>query len=203
MAFKFPISPERRARIDYEQSEMARLHGLPDAFLARALLKLKRDAVAELPAKFASPPDCGYEGLILWHLIPAIAQRLGETRLTADEENCARTVPFDPAEFRFYAGNCLSNSSMLRFVDGRDGAVSMLDREIANGSPIAIGVDRLVPPGPDSHDGIVRHMRQISRVRFGHEEFLAWEPAFQDYERSRAPQTEEAEDIEAALTFEC
>ncbi|TFL16036.1 hypothetical protein DR046_22175 [Jannaschia formosa] len=71
---------------------------------------------------------------------------------------------------------------------------------VANGNPVAIAVDRIQPPSPTSSrsaDPIAGHMRGICRIRHGHEDMLAWAPAFQDYAGSRDPGMDWLDEVEA------
>lgn len=193
----------RGARLGEVSREMARLHALPDRFLGRALLDLARNAVRADPRLKGDPRERGYESLLIRSVLPRLAQDLGETRLTAQERAGARATPACPAELRSLTGTCLNNAAFSRFVQSPDPQLRALSLGFANGSPITIGLDRACPPTPQSDDLIVRHMREISRVRFGDERFSAWAPAMQVYpgrgrgafKRPPEPEPNDADDL--------
>lgn len=161
--------------------ELVRLHGLPDRFLGRALLDLSRRAIDADPELGRDPRNRGYESLLIMAVLPRLAIELGETRLTTVERAGARAAPKAGHPLRSLTGTCLNNAGFRGFVDNPDPQLRALSLGFANGSPIAIGLDRVSPPQPNSDDWVATHIREISRVRFGDERFSAWSPAMQDY----------------------
>jgi hypothetical protein len=71
-----------------------------------------------------------------------------------------------------------------RALDGDLEPVKLVCHEVANGSPTAMLLDRIVPPSEASMDRSARLVREVSRVR-GHGEVAAWSPAI-DGTRSEA-----------------
>ena len=161
--------------------EMARLHGLPDRFLGRALIELARNAITADPDLGGDPRKRGYESLLIRSVLPRLALALGETGLTALEAAGARAAPEPGPELRTLIGTCLNNAVFRPFVGQPDPLLRALTFGFANGSPITIGLDRVCPPTYGSDDWVARHIREVSRARFGEERFSAWEPAMQDY----------------------
>lgn len=195
--FRGVLREETRERLDEETKRIDRLHGMPDRFLGRALLQLGREASQAAPKRFGGAEIGGYGDLIVRAVIPRLASGLGETNLTAEERSLLSVTPADPEELRMFVGTCMGNSdisTIAREVTEGDGkrALDLLARDFVNGNPITIALDRVVPPNPECEDWVVRHMREISRVRFGHEDHIAWSPAFQSYsEHSEKPARKE------------
>jgi hypothetical protein len=169
------------ARIGEIGREMARLHGLADRFLGRALIDLARKAVDADPELGGDPRKKGYESLLIRSVLPRLALSLGETGLTRLEAAGARAAPDPGPELRSLVGTCLNNASFRPFANSADPQLRALTFGFANGSPVTIGLDRVCPPNYTSDDWVARHIREISRARFGDERFSAWEPAMQDY----------------------
>lgn len=180
--FRRVLSRANRERIDREAAEVSRLSQLPDRFLARALLDLSRKAFEALPDRFRTPEVVGYEALLVRAVMPRLALALGETGLTREERSLLPLCPSQGPELRCFVGTCLGNQDLLR-IGLREGSdtLAFLGRDFVNGHPATIALDRIAPPLPDSRDWIARHMREISRARFGHGEFLVWTPGFQDF----------------------
>jgi len=169
------------ARLGDVSREMARLHGLPDRFLGRALLDLARKAIGADPDLGGDPHRRGYESLLIRSVFPRIALDLGETGLTTVEQAGARAAPAPGAELRNLVGTCLNNVGFRPFLGHPDPLMRSLTLSFANGSPITIGLDRVAPPGPNADDWVTRHIREVSRARFGDERFSTWSPDMQDY----------------------
>lgn len=181
MAFKHKLNPEVRDRLEGRAREMERLFALPDRFLGRELINLSRKLRNRYPDELGRPIDAGYEGLVVWAILPRLAMSLGEQDLTALERECAAFPPQDPDGFRAYVGNCLNNAG-FRFLTGGDGpGIDALRGSFANGSPVTIALDRVAPPTPDATDWVARHIREISRARFKDERFTSWSPSMQTY----------------------
>jgi len=190
MAFDFTnlIRPERREafrrRLDAERREMARLYALPDRWLAQELLRLAREIRANVPG--LARPDgqgSGYNSFALWQLVPEIARRLGAP-LGPHEATDYDLKTASPKELRRAAGYAFNwiDRDYLKPAK-KDEAdlcpVGVLFHGIANGSPIAMALDRIAPPGPEADDYVARHVREISRAR-GHEVVSSWHPGLQD-----------------------
>ncbi|MCA9774263.1 MAG: hypothetical protein KC466_17730 [Myxococcales bacterium] len=161
--------------------ELTRLYGLPDRFLGRALIDLARNAITADPDLGGDPRKRGYESLLIRSVLPRLARALGETGLTALEAAGARAAPEPGPELRTLVGTCLNNAVFRPFVTHPDPQLRALTLGFANGSPVTIGLDRVSPPTYASDDWVARHIREVSRARFGNERFSAWEPAMQDY----------------------
>jgi len=161
--------------------EMTRLYALPDRFLGRALIEIARGAIAADPDLGGDPRQRGYESLLIRSVLPRLAAALGEAGLTALEAAGARAAREPGPELRSLVGTCLNNAVFRPFVAQPDPLLRALTLGFANGSPVTIGLDRVCPPTPASDDWVARHIREVSRARFGAERFSAWEPAMQDY----------------------
>jgi len=161
--------------------EMIRIHSLPDRFLGRALIGLARSAIEADPDLGGDPRKKGYESILIRSVLPRLAITLGETGLTRGETSGARATPAPGPELRTLMGTCLNNSGFRTFIASPDPLLRALTFGFANGSPVTIGLDRVSPPGPKADDWVTRHIREVSRARFGDERFSAWEPAMQDY----------------------
>lgn len=165
--------------------EVARIHGLPDHFMARALRDLSRQARAELGMPYEDPEHAGYGTATLWTVLTGLSLHLGEKRLTLQERRGADRLPVAREDMRHFVGLCLMNTEIPSTTAIREDAIAcrIISKEFANGNPITSALDRVAPPQPEYRDWVTRHMREISRHRFGHGDWLAWTPAFNDYPR--------------------
>jgi hypothetical protein len=168
---------ERMAR------EAARLHGLGDRFLARALLSLARGARSLHSADLARPPldRSRYPVFMVWEVAPEIAARLGETSFEPLERKADLSAA-DGAALREWAWYCVTRSpSLASKADARVRAYDpwdMLRHDVANGNPMMIALDRLYPPpeGPiSSLDPPARHV-YMARMSRGLLPAAVWSP---------------------------
>lgn len=178
------ISPDERLKITRCQTEMLRIFNLQDQFLGRAILNIARVVRTADPERFSTRLDAPrldqYENRIVWALIPALAQQLGDTSLDANEKHMARSVPKDHKSLRKYAGQCLKNGNFTRNTKEKDVfEMRCLAHEIVNGNPISIALDRVAPPTAADLDWPARYTREISYARFDHADFSAWTPDMQ------------------------
>lgn len=196
MAFKIRdlLTPQQRLRLDRTRDELARIHGLPDRWLAEELLRLARATRQAHPDKLADPHGVTYEPNFVWQVVPEVARRLGATRLLPNEATSADVKTVSDAELRRMVGVYLQNTVLDRWDLKKDsdtpGPGEILGHNLANGNPVAMAADRLAPApeaGHDRDDWIARHTREISRRR-GHEETPYWSPELQG---SPAPGPEE------------
>lgn len=193
MAFK-NVNTEFRARIESISATMRRLHALTSPFLAGNLLRLSRVARAEAPSALGDPRYGTYDVNLVWQVIPTLAKRTGSVSLLPNEATDADITCLDDRELRCLVGVYLNNSGLGTLgqdLRSRDDvtplAIDILGHEFVNGNPIAMVADRLCEPAPegeDQGDWLARHMREISRVRFGHARFSSWQPEFQDFPKS-------------------
>ncbi len=193
MAFDFArlLTDDQRARIEATRWEMERLFALPDRFLARELLKMARQAraaIVDVEPRMHDPFDPTYDVSFLWHAVPEVAARLGETSFLANERRSPWLADTDGQDFRDRVGGWIQNVEIGRR-HGHDGgrvpnACLLLAHDPCNGNPVAIALDRIAPPGRSSTDWPARHLREVGRTRFDQdEEWTAWTPTFQHYPR--------------------
>ena len=188
MAFKVrernPALADLRA---HAARESHRIHELPDRFMGRALRALSRRARAELGSPYDTPTFEGYGAATLWAVLTGLASRLGEQELSPDERRGADSLPHIPERLRKFVGLCLANSEIPMKSVLREDAIAcrILSQEFVNGNPITSALDRLAPPRADGDDWIVRHMREISRARFGHSNWISWAPEFNLFKGDR------------------
>ena len=85
--------------------------------------------------------------------------------------------------FRNFVGICMTNVSTRYFEGANKGElldpVDVLFHNSCNGNPVIFGLDRLVPPTPESQDHIAREMMAVSERR-GHEPTPTWHPELQE-----------------------
>ncbi|MDE4914116.1 hypothetical protein PQI07_25940 [Methylobacterium sp. 092160098-2] len=176
------LSPEQQARLERKAATLARMHALPDRWLGRELAQLARRLRGSVP-ELASPvlDTDGYTKHLLWDVVPELARRLGEP-LEHNESKDIWLRTAEGEELRRDVANCLLNTSaiwLMRIVpEERQDDLAVLMNEAANGSPVALALDRLVPPGHDSTDRLAASLREVSRAR-GHEAMPAWHPGLQ------------------------
>jgi hypothetical protein len=200
MDFTSLLPPGRRdavrRRIAAGAAEAARLHALPDRWLANEILRMARDIRGKVP-EASNPGERGYNVLLLWDVIPEIARRLGAP-LIPNESTDYDTRTSDDARLREIASYCYQNAdrNYLREAMRPDAAlcpVDFLTREAANGNPVAIALDRVAPPVPGSKDILATHLRSIS-ARRGHPETAGWHPGLQRDPAPAAPEEPGPED---------
>lgn len=180
------ISSTAMQQVERRTQEMVRLHGLPDRFLGRELMRLSRAGRMAAPDSYSDPNISGYDTLILWRVLPRLAFNLGERDITPQEQMNMRRMPAMGQELRDFVGICMNNVSFRELIRNENPGLQSLGMGFANGNPVTIGLDRVAPPGPDSADWIARHIREISRNRFGDERFSAWAPEMQAYKSLRS-----------------
>lgn len=188
------LSANSRACIDASRVTMARLHALPDRFLGRELLRLARAARTQVlvtDAYMADPQYGTYNVALLWHVLPEMAARLGETSFELNERKDPWMAAKTGADFRecvssYITHNDLGHRYGYKGDQAEPNPCYLLGHEPCNGNPIAIALDRLCPPFDTSADDAARRIREAGRCRFGNDAVVnAWSPAFQDYPRSR------------------
>lgn len=185
MAFDFArlLTRELRERLDRTRSEVERYFDLPDRWLAREIAGAARRIRTSVP-ELASPwwAGDGYPSFVLWCVVPELARRLGEP-LLPNESTDVRLRAADGSDLRCQVGVCLSNIGIVGLM--RDVLTDLQDdlylllHDPANGSPIAMALDRIAPPPPDADDHVARSIREISKCR-GHEQVSAWHPGLQN-----------------------
>lgn len=176
---RLPVPRVVYERHHYTIAEIRRLHALPDRFLAEELLRLCRGIRKALPSRDGRD---GYNGAVLWDVVPEVAYRLG-ARLELNEStefDLKRAVGQD---FRDYVAICMVNVARSYMseaeTDGVRDPLDILFHDAANGNPVAMALDRLVPPTPHSTDRFARTVREVSRNR-GMEETGVWSPALNE-----------------------
>ncbi len=180
MAFRLNLSPAQRARILAERTFAHACFAASDPELGRAILKLAVDIREAYPDQFAYERRCdGYGGALVWELAPEVARRLGvvDFRRGRRPYGCARE---DALSLRIYVHNAIFGSRhVIHLADGSPTdpeAWSLLQREPANGNPLAIGLDRIAPPTEDPSDQLARRIAEVSQTR-GFPRQTAWSPA--------------------------
>lgn len=182
MAFKLVLSPELREKIDAEAREIERIYGLPDRWLAEELLRLVRAVRSRTEYASRRPDSDTYNSTLLWDVIPEVARRLGG-RLGLNESADADIRRSEGEAFRNFVSICITNVSTGYLSEASRGElldpVSILFHSFYNGNPVAIALDRVVPPAPDSGDFLAKEMFTVSERR-GHEPAPSWRPEFQE-----------------------
>lgn len=151
------LSPESLARLDRRQAEVTRMYGLTTPWLASAILKLGRNLRAELAIPL---DDSTYDSSLVWGIIPELVRRLGPVKLdTAEIDWTVRDL--SDYELRQRLGNTLKNVSRRR-CEGWE----LLTEEAANGNPLVMAIDRLIPGVVgDNADSLTRSLAEIAGCR--------------------------------------
>lgn len=184
MDFSTLLTSAQVKRLAATRAEMERLYRLSDRWLAEELLRLARRARDEHAEKLGCPNAMTYEASFVWDLAPEVAKRLGATTFRAEEARDWQMREADNAELREIAGAFFSNASLGRWIDHKaetPSAVELLGHEVANGNPVAMGLDRICRAperGCDRHDYVARQIREVSRRR-GFDETAEWSPVVQ------------------------
>ena len=194
--FKTMLTEALNDQINATSRTMERLFHLSDRFLARELLRLAREARTMVQAHdhhMRDPFGITYDVSFLWHVIPEIAARLGETAFEANERATGDAVGRCGGDIRGWASSYLHNVGLGRRY-GYDqkpvpNACLILTHDCCNGNPVAMAIDRIQTPDRDSTDWMACHMREVGRYRFGaHAEWNAWTPGFQHYKNKHLNQ---------------
>lgn len=174
--FSMPGTHDAPTRRD-TNDEIARLHGLPDRWLAGALLRIAREA-RDPPRGARLPTDRHPVAVLLWHVVPEVARRLGAKDLLPNEASQADHLEFaSPAALRDHASTGLR--WLLAEPPASSAAAALLARDPADGNPCAIGLDRVSPPPePDApeQDWLSSRVCAAAR-RLGHAPTGSWTPA--------------------------
>lgn len=178
------LSPAQVQRLEKVRSEMRRIHGLPDRWLAEELLRLARRTREEFPDKLSEPVHDTHDTSLVWEVGPEIARRLGAT-LRSDESRRGDVRYATGQELRTHAGSCLQYTSVWGWLDYKassPSAAELLTHEIANGNPVAIALDRLYPVGAKDITGVDHIARSVGEVskRRGFGNRTAWWPGMQE-----------------------
>ncbi len=199
--FLASMPPEKaaplRRRIAAHAAEMERLHGLPDRWLGEAVLKLARQIRSEVPDMASQTPDRRTtNGYLLWDAIPEMARRLGCAVTLNEAGGGIRGA--SAWDLRLAVGHSMWGLSGGYLSEAaRPEAdlcpVGLLTREVANGSPIAILLDRVAPPAPGADDRCARHVREISTYR-GLEPREAWDPTMMTWGDDLVPEVDEPDE---------
>lgn len=187
MAFKLKLSDELQAKIDAEAREIGRIYALPDRWLAAELIRLTRLVRSRTPYAARRPENDTYNSTLLWDVIPEVARRLGAP-IELNESADANIRRSEGEVFREFVAACVTNASIGYLKDAERGElldpVAILFHSFHNGNPIAVALDRIVPPTPESQDAFSRGVREVSHAR-GHGELCAWEPRLQEQSEAR------------------
>lgn len=168
------LRPEQIECIARTRAQLVRLHGLPDRWLAVALMKLARDCRSLYPEDLPVPAnDRGgtYDNNLVWNLVPEIAYRLGHREFQTNERRDPRYASASLPELREVTGIYLAHSSRECGTKETRPAQPAIDpwrlllHEAVNGNPLAIALDRLCPPTADMTDRLVSALREISHNR--------------------------------------
>lgn len=185
VSFEQMLSPASRVRLASKQREMSRLYSLSNLWLGAAILRLARQVREEMPLQLGDPQEQTYDASFVWHVVPNIAKRLGVRTLLINENRRDDIATSQGQEYRELIGVYLKNLSMGRFSKDADRtslcASELLGGDLANGNPIAMALDRLVPaPAPDccKNDWAARYLLEISAVR-GFKPTPHWSPRLQ------------------------
>lgn len=144
------------AKATQMRSEMLRLNGLPDRWLARELMTITR-AARHVGGHILSPQndvDLRLRSL-LWDVIPEVAFRLGETEFLPGERSHAVSGLTD-TNLRTYSADLLSDRPYLVAFARRPwrgmNVYAFITRPAHDGNPVVIGLDRFADPDPDFPD---------------------------------------------------
>ncbi len=182
------ISPKLRIQIAQDRWDTLRLYHLKDLWLSSALLQLSRAARNALPELSSDPDRQTYNTTLLWEIVPTLARSLAPNmKLESGERVSIELANLSPTEKRDHLYHYLKNTNLEiygysnrlgdEFVSQKR-ALRMLGRDMANGNPICLAIDRLYPP-VNTDDSLSRAMASISRAR-GHDPIqLSWSPEFQ------------------------
>lgn len=195
MAFRLNLTPAQRARIQTERTFARACYAADDIWLGRAILKLATDIRNAYPEEFPSGrPGDGYSGALVWEIAPEIARRLGVLDFARGRQPYACQ---NESELGLRVLTCNAIFGSRRTLLGADGsrehplAWSLLQREPANGNPLAIGLDRVAQPTEDPNDQLARRIAEVSQTR-GFPRQMAWSPAMDGSRRIAVSEPVEA-----------
>lgn len=160
MAFRLTslLPLEAQERLARNDAEALRLYHLGDAWLARELLALAREAQKATPQHRPEAPT--YNSVLIYGIIPEIARRLGVVKLALSELNW-EVRPKSDYELRVHAGHCLKNIGYSTLPGW-----NMLTRDVCHGNPVLYAVDRLCPGAAgDKEDPSCRLLAEVAAAR--------------------------------------
>lgn len=158
MSFRYNLSPMQLDELERERSEMRRLYGLTDTWLANALIKLVRQAQKAAPA--LQPDDETYPARFVYGLVPELARRLGGVRLET------REIDWEIRHLSDYDLRRCTGNGLLHLEQWALPGWSMLTREVANGNPVTFAMDRVCPGvAGDRQDPVTRRIEEIAAYR--------------------------------------
>lgn len=173
------VRPATQRRVREENAEVARLHALDDAGLARAVLELARRA-REIRNDTFEIPQFTYTTAMTHQVIPFLAKKLDPTIELCDIEleSIASTKSDRVNNMTRLAGDALrdhvgiyiDNASMtygLTQEQRGQQVIRLLDRILEHGNPVALLVDRLAP-APD--------LKKVHRPGNAPPRYPAWSP---------------------------
>jgi hypothetical protein len=189
--FEIELSPELKAAIAAERSEVMRMWCLPDRFLAEDLLRKVRWVREAYPTYFHREPGAmgTYTTSFVWELVPEIAYRLGARSFSPQERTRSDVRAADGIRLRHWLGHSLNGMPEIAetwdYSEAGANPWHVLTRECQNGNPVVFALDRIAPPLDDSDDLSARLLREVSWHR-GFEPISAWSPELQNYDHGIA-----------------
>ena len=174
------------------ENPSARMHGMSDRFLARAIVKMCRSA-RELHGPFLrKEPESlpSYPAVLAWDVGPEISARLGEREFLLLERSCG-VRSASASDLRAMAWVALTRSPGARAMDKGVGVAdpwNLMRKNVGDGNPLFIALDRLSPPeGFDVRkDPAAARVVQTCVAR-GIEPRLCWHPEMQNPPGAVAP----------------
>ena len=141
---------ERMAQEAATTTEIVRLSSLDSRWLARALLRMARQLRVARLSEMAQQTQ--RNARLYWQLVPELAWRLGERTMRIGERTDGAISQLSDQDLRKSLLQALRESTPT--LDSHAGRVFF--REINDGNPIVLALNRLVPPSPPA---------QISGIR--------------------------------------
>ncbi|MCS4088820.1 hypothetical protein [Rhizobium sp. BK176] len=176
--FKQLMSPRSREMQEAKHSEIERLYGLPDRWLARELVTLSRHVVRTVPGRCMPGSSTA---ALLFEAIPEIAARLGETTFLQGERS-NRVRQMDGRELREFLSAAIKRDPVIwQILDDYPvrgcNAYSIIANDASNGNPVVFGIDRFAEPDIENLDRLAWEVYIVSGNR-GHDCAFGWRPEF-------------------------
>ena len=158
--FKFLLSPQAQAELDFKRAEFARLNALSNEALANELLTLAERALLLNPEVLQLTGT--YDNSLISDLIPELGRRLGATLVSKLPGHPDKVRRLSMRALRSQLGSAVAHASR-----NRTGVEwSLLTGEGCNGNPVLFAMDRLCPADlNDPDDMAALSISSIQQVR--------------------------------------
>lgn len=195
--FRKLLPPSTRMEMMAERTEMQRIARLPDAWLAREILKMARHVRA---LRADTDPMRSYTSALTFRVMPFLAARLDPTVKLLPEEKPSMDEALDPVTFmpamtperlREMVLSVTSNADITYGIEQRDPrrrdmSIRLLERHAQHGNPVIVAIDRLHPelvtdpPEIEDTRAPLGGFQVVATTSWGYQKVVTWHPEMED-----------------------